>query len=228
MFDTEYLPTVMKKEGVTTPGELELILQKNGSSIESVRTVFRNRELARQFLQTKSVVHDGFDRPDILKYYQDHRKDYAIPAKAKWEQIQIKFAKQKGGKPAAKKKLDEVLERLEAGDVFAVVARKYSDGPTASKGGLWGFMTRGSYKVPEIDKAIFEQPVGEIGAPIETKTSFDIIRVIDRTEAGYKLFETVYDDIKNQLKAAASQRRMAELVKGLHENATIETFDDEP
>jgi parvulin-like peptidyl-prolyl isomerase len=227
MFNTEYLPTVMKKQGVTTQGELELMLEKSGSSIESVRTIFRNRELANQYLQTKSVVHDGFDRPDILKYYHDHRKDYAIPAQAKWEQIQIKFANQRGGKPAAKKKLDEVLERLEAGDVFAVVAKKYSDGPTASKGGLWGYTTRGSYKAPEVDKAIFEQPVGEIGPPIETKTSFDIIRVIDRTDAGYKLFETVYDDIKNHLKATASQRRRAELVKELHENATIETFDDE-
>jgi parvulin-like peptidyl-prolyl isomerase len=227
-FDTEYLPAEMKRLGVTTPGELELILQKNGSSIESVRAIFRNRELAREYQRSKSVVHDGFDRPDILKYYHDHREDYAIPAQAKWEQIQIKFAKQRGGKSAAKKKLDEVLERLEAGDVFAVVAKKYSDGPTASKGGLWGFTTRGSYKAPEIDKAIFEQPVGEIGPPIETKASFDIIRVIDRTDAGYKLFETVYDDIKNHLKAAASQRRMAELVKELHENATIETFDDEP
>jgi parvulin-like peptidyl-prolyl isomerase len=227
-FNTEYLPGEMKKLGVTTPGELELILQKSGSSIESVRTVFRNRELAREYLRSKGAVHDGFDRPDILKYYQDHHEDYAIPAKAKWEQIQIKFGKQRDGKSAAKKKLDEVLERLEAGDVFAVVAKKYSDGPTASKGGLWGYMTRGTYKAPEIDKAIFEQPVGEIGPPIETKTSFDIIRVIDRTDAGYKLFETVYDDIKNHLKAVAGNRRQAELVKQLHENATIETFDDEP
>jgi parvulin-like peptidyl-prolyl isomerase len=227
-FNTDYLPQEMKRLGVTTPGELELILQKSGSSLEAVRTTFRNREMAREYQRSKSVVHDGFDRPDILKYYHEHHEDYAITATAKWEHIQIKFAKQRGGKAGAKKKLDEVLERLEAGDVFAVVAEKYSDGPTASKGGLWGWTTRGSYKAPEIDEAIFEQPVGEIGPPIETKTSFDIIRVIERIPAGYKQFEVVHDEIKNQLKSTAGNRRMAEVIKELHENATIETFGDEP
>jgi parvulin-like peptidyl-prolyl isomerase len=224
IFNNEYLPGVMKQNGVTTQGELELILQKSGSSVESVRTVFRNRELARQFLQTKQVVHDGFDRPDILKYYREHLEDYAVTGKAKWEHIQIKFDPKKGGKPGAQERLNAVLSRLEAKEVFAVVAKELSEGPTASKGGLWGWTTQGSYKAPEIDKAVFEQPEGEIGPPIETKTSFDIVRVIERIPAHYKSFDEVYDEIKNHLKTTASDRRSKELLKELNENATIERF----
>jgi parvulin-like peptidyl-prolyl isomerase len=228
IFDNEYLPTVMKKEGVTTPGELELILQKSGSSIESVRTVFRNREMARQYLATKGAVHDGFDRPDILKYYRQHLEDYAVAGRAKWEHIQIRFDPRKGGKAGAQKRLDAVLERLEVGEVFAVVAKDLSEGPTASKGGDCGWITKGSHRIPEIDKAIFEQPEGEIGAPIETRTSFDIVRVIERIPAHYKSFEAVYDDIKNHLKTAANNRRSDELLKELREGATVERFGGEP
>jgi parvulin-like peptidyl-prolyl isomerase len=175
----------------------------------------------------KAMAHDGFDRPDILKYYQAHQKDYAVTAKAKWEQIQIKFTKN-GGKAGARKKADEILKRLEDGEVFAVVAKECSNGVTAAKGGLWGWTEQGSLKTKEIEDAVFEQPIGQIGQPVETPTSIDIIRVIDRTDAGYQPFETVQDQIKTHLKNAAFQKRVVDLMKELNENATIEKLTDEP
>jgi parvulin-like peptidyl-prolyl isomerase len=225
VFDTEDLPAAIKKAGVTTTAELEQKLQAQGSSIDALRTASRNRQLAQQYLGTKAASNIGYDRPDVLKYYQDNLKSYAITAKAKWEQIQLKFDKN-GGKEGARKKAEEVLQRLDAGEVFAVVAKECSNGPTASKGGLWPRTEQGSIKAQEVDEALFELPIAEISEPIETKTSFDIIRVIDRTPAGYERFEDVQEDIKNQLKTTIFQRRVTELLKELTEKANIEKFTD--
>lgn len=225
IFDTEDLPAAMKKEGVATTAELETKLQARGSSIDSLRTASRNRQLAQQYLGTKAASHVGYDRPDVLKHYQDHLKDYAVTGKAKWEQIQLKFA-QNGGKEEALKKAEEIRKRLNDGEIFAVVAKECSNGPTASKGGLWKWTEQGSIKAKEVDAALFELPVGEISQPIETQTSIEIIRVTDRTPAGHQPFEDVQDEIKNQLKAANFQRRVNELLKDLTEKASIEKFTD--
>lgn len=225
IFDTEDLPAAMKKEGVATTAELEQKLQARGSSIDSLRSSSRNRQLAQQYLGTKAASNIGYDRPDVLKYYQDHLKDYAVTGKVKWEQIQLKFA-QNGGKEGALTKANEICKRLDDGEIFAVVAKECSNGPTASKGGLWKWTEQGSIKAKEVDAVLFELPVGEISQPIETQTSIEIIRVTDRTRAGHQPFEDVQDEIKNQLKAANFQRRVNELLKDLIEKASIEKFTD--
>jgi len=225
VFEREFLPTEIKNAKLHTRGELELQLQKQGSSIEALRASFRNRELARVSIGNKATVRDGFDRPDVLAYYKEHLEDYAIPAKARWEQIQLKFSRHHG-KAKTGKKAEEILERLEKGEEFPAIAKECSDGPTASKGGQWAWTTQGSLNDTSIDEAIFKQPVGEIGPPIETANSINIIHVVERTEAAYQEFEEVQEDIKNYLKTSLSQKQIGDFIKQLRENATIERFTD--
>jgi parvulin-like peptidyl-prolyl isomerase len=224
-FDAEVLPKLLKDKGYASAVELERELEKQGSSIEILRSMNRNRQLAQQYMGMQMKAHDAIDVPEIREYYQKHREDYAIVAKAKWEEIQLQFSRH-GGKEKTRKLAEEILTRLDDGDVFAVVAKECSDGPTKSSGGLWRWTTQGSIKSKEIDKALFEQPVGKIGVPIETADGIEIIRVIDRSDAGYERFEDVQDDIRNHLKTAQFQRRVNELLKELTENATIEKFTD--
>ncbi len=225
VFDNEDLPLALKKAGVNTATELEQKLQAQGSSIESLRAASRNRQLAQQYLGKEAALNLGYDRPDIRKYYEENKESYAITAKVKWEQIQLRFNKH-GGKEGALKKAEEIRKQLDAGEVFAVLASKCSNGPTASNGGLWSWTVQGSIKAKEIDQALFELPIGEISDPIETQTSVEIVRVLDRTEAGYERFEDVQEDIKNHLKMTLFQERVNALMKDLKEKANIEDFTD--
>jgi hypothetical protein len=225
-FNTEYLPLAIKHAGVTTESEFEEALHKQGSSIDVLRSQFRNRELEKQYLGSKALPKSGFDRPEVLKYYQEHKEDYRIRAQAKWEQIRLSYSKN-GGKERARKKAEEILERLENDEEFAAIARECSDGPRASsKGGLRGWTVEGSLKDKEIERALFEQPVGEIGPPIETEDSIDIVRVIDRDPSSYEAFPAVEDDIRTTLKNNLWQKASRALVNDLRKNATIETFID--
>jgi|GEM_PF-5390872 len=225
-FNSEFLPNSVKQAGVTTEAELEQKLLKQGSSIEVLRTQFRNRELGQQYLGAKALPKNGFDRPDILKYYQEHKKKYFIPAQAKWEHIRISYAKN-GGKEGASKIADKIIERLENDEDFSAIARECSNGPTASsKGGLRGWTTQGTLKEKEVEQALYAQPVGEIGPPIETQDSFEIIRVIERIPSGYQPFEMVQEDIKSTIKQNLWQKATKALIQDLKEKATIESFID--
>ncbi len=226
-FNIDGLPHAMKQAGGhESEAEFEEKLQMSGSSIEVLRVQFRNKELAQQYLGSKALPKTGFDRPDVLKYYQEHKEDYAIRAQAKWEQIRLSYFKN-GGKEGARKMAEAIVERLENGEEFAAIARECSDGPTAaSRGGVRGWTTEGTLKDKEIEQALYEQPVGEIGRPIETQDSLEIVRVIERIPSGYQPFEMVQEDIKTTIKNNLWQKATKALIKDLKDQATIETFID--
>ena len=221
MFNKEVLPAVMKERGFLSEAEFEKALRANGSSIEVLRTKNRNREFAQQYIGAKVMPKTGFDRPDLLKYYKEHKEDYAIAAQAKWEQIHLAFSKN-GGKDKTRQKADEIIKRLENGEGFGAIARECSNGPNAvSKGGARGWTTRGTLANDALNEALFELPLDEISSPIESQDGIDVVRVVDRTEAGYKPFSAVQEDIKAHLKNEEWTKASKSLFKDLTEKATI-------
>ena len=219
------LNDTMKKLKVSTIGELEAQLRKSGSSIEVLQTSFRNKHLAQQYLSSKAMPVDGFDRPDLLEHWKGNPDTYAVAAEVKWRQIHLQCALH-GGKPATKKLAQTVCDRLENGEDFATLARELSDGATKSNDGYWDWTKTGSLKSKELDQLLFEMPIGEEIAMLEGPDVIDIVMVLDRHEAGYKAFESVQADIKLELKSNEFKRTVQNLFDDLAEKATIETYTD--
>lgn len=219
------LDSTMKKMKVSTRGELEAKLHKSGSSIDVLRTGFINRHLAQQYLSSRAMPVSGFDRPDLLEHWKDNPGTYAVPAEVKWRQIQLRYA-QHGGKPATKNLADQICNRLENGEDFATLATEFSDGVTKADGGFWDWTTERSLKSKELDQLLFEMPVGDEIAVLETPDTIEIVMVIDRHLAGYKAFESVQADIKLKLKTKEFTRAVQSLLKELAEKSTIELFID--
>jgi peptidyl-prolyl cis-trans isomerase SurA len=57
---------------------------------------------------------------------------------------------------------------------FAALARQYSDGPTAPRGGELGQWTRGRM-VPAFDRAVVALKVGQVSGAVETPFGFHVI-----------------------------------------------------
>ncbi len=107
------------------------------------------------------------------------------------------------------------LERLNAGEEFAIVAAELSqDSFTAYKGGDLGWVTQEQLQ-EVIGEAVFNLPVGEISGPIETETGWYIVKVYDRQEV-----PTTDSDKESQ-----RQRQFSELVSQWRDEADV-TIDD--
>lgn len=220
-FDEE-LREKLKTMGMSTKGEFEIHLRRAGSSLEVYKTNYRNQRLAQQYLQSRAThKQSGFDRPDMIEHWKGNPEKYAIPARAKWQQIRLTYSRH-GGKSKTHKLAEEIKTALENGGDFGDLARQHSDGATASNGGMWDWTNAGSLASKEIDQALFELPVGEEFAMIESKEGINIVVVLDRQLAGTMAFESVQTDIKNELKAASQVRFIKELLAELRDNATIE------
>ena len=116
----------LKRElNVNTKHELEIEVNKQGTSLANLRNAFANQRLAREYLALKSKNGQKIGRQELVNYYQNNLDDYAIAGAVKWQQIVISRTGP-GGDQAASKKLDQAIDDLKRDVDFANVARQYT------------------------------------------------------------------------------------------------------
>ena len=218
----------MKKQSKSrSKAELQTKLAEHGLSLASQRDKFANQQMAAFYFQSKAKKKTIIGRREMMSYYEQHLDEYAIPARARWQEIQISFRKH-GGRDAALKVLEEVHSDLRERRDFGEVAKTYSDGTSAKRGGVWDWTVSGSLTNEKIDNAIFQLPVGQISQVFESENDFRVIKVVQRENARWKPFEKLQDEIREKLKVEARKQAANKLLDDLMAKATIVTmFDDE-
>jgi hypothetical protein len=99
---------------------------------------------------------------------------------------------------AARERVDAVADQLQGTANFAALAATSSEDPgSAGNGGDLGCAPQGSY-IEAFDAAVWSQPVGEVGEPVETDFGYHLILV---TKRGQLTFE----DLRDQLSAAVEE-----------------------
>lgn len=75
-------------------------------------------------------------------------------------------------------KARDILSQLKAGADFRELAKKYSIGPSAAKGGDLGYFNKGDFQ-PEFEAVILKLQVGEISGVVESKAGYHIFKRIE-------------------------------------------------
>ena len=221
LFDRE-IEKLKRELKVSTRTELELELNKKGTTLQNVKDNFATERLAMEYIVLKSEKPEPIDRLDLVAYYKEHVDEYAVPAKVKWEQIQASFGPERS-KSEAKKQIDAARKELDSGVTFDQVAKKYSDGPTAKTGGERDWMEAGNLTDTKLEKKLFELPLGEISPPHEGPSEWQIVRIVERQKAGRTPFGEVQDEIRKKIEDGQNKNRPKKLFEQLFSEAIIES-----
>jgi parvulin-like peptidyl-prolyl isomerase len=213
----------LKKDlNVTNKTELELELNKKGTTLQNVKDNFALERLSVEFLVAKSEKPDPIERPDLVAYYQSNTDKFSVEAKVKWQQLQVSITPETN-KSAARAKLDQALAELNHGVSFDKVAKKYSDGPTAKEGGAWDWMEAGNLADEKLEKKLFTMSLNQLSETHEGRDALSVVRVIDRKEAGRQPFKEVQEEIRSIMTEEQNKNRPKKLLKELFTQAVIET-----
>jgi parvulin-like peptidyl-prolyl isomerase len=210
---------------VSTKTELELKLNEQGTTLDAVKEDFITQQLAVEYVKSHIERPRPIGRPDLVSYYQSHLDDYKIPAKVRWQQVQVSW-NGKTSQPQARTRIQQAHGALERGQPFELVAKQFSDGPTATSGGEWDWTSRGALAEQKLEDAIFELPIGQLSPVIEGKTAFHIVQVVDRQAESRTPFGDVQDDIAKKLEQSLQQNLPQQFVQQLFDEAIIETAYD--
>ncbi|GGM00740.1 peptidylprolyl isomerase [Pseudomonas asuensis] len=74
---------------------------------------------------------------------------------------------------------DSLKKRLEKGEAFDVLAKKFSICPSGKRGGDLGEVKPGQM-VRVIDQVIFKKSVGDIHGPVKSKFGYHLVKVYYR------------------------------------------------
>jgi parvulin-like peptidyl-prolyl isomerase len=121
---------------------------------------------------------------------------------------------------ATQEQADDVKARIARGEDFAAVAKAVStDTQSAQQGGELGCnINQDTGFVPEFLLAVFNQPVGEVGPPVQTQFGFHVIKVTKRDIPPY---DQVKDRARQRL-ADSGQEKLLSWLQDTVSKAKIE------
>ncbi|HSF47420.1 MAG TPA: peptidylprolyl isomerase, partial [Burkholderiales bacterium] len=125
----------------------------------------------------------------------------------------------------ARNRLLQLKERIEHGGDFGELARLHSEDPSASNGGVLGWITAGE-TVPEFERAMSALAINEVSDPVQTPFGWHLIQVMERRT------QDVTGERQRQVARQAIRTRKAdeayqEWVRQLRDRAYVEVRLDE-
>jgi peptidyl-prolyl cis-trans isomerase SurA len=121
----------------------------------------------------------------------------------------------------AEAKANDLLKQIRGGASFEDVAKKNSDGPSASQGGDLGVFKRGSL-AKELEDKTFAMKAGDVTDVIRTKQGYVILKVTGHQVAGIPALKDVEPRIQDALYYQQLQPALRAYLTKLRENAYID------
>ena len=208
-FETE-VPELRKQYKVEELTDLDAALREKGSSLALRQREFMDAMLGHLYIRSKVEREPTVTVAEINEYYELHTDDYQRPARARWEQLSVRFDKFPDQK-AAHAAIWEMGREAYFGGSMQAVARQSSQEPFASRGGLHEWTSKGALASDPIDQQVFSIPLNAMSEIIEDQDGYHIIRVLDRQDAGITPVSEVQDSIRGIIrkeKIAESQRQV--------------------
>jgi parvulin-like peptidyl-prolyl isomerase len=201
----------------------EKIDDKDPVSTNSVRDQLTLLKVVDREVRSGVMVAD----PEMKRYYQEHRDRFALPEEYTLSQILIK-PRSPDEVADARAKGREVTALLKQGESFEDLALRYSDGPTASRGGRLGLVRQGEL-LPAIERGVSNLVPGGISDIIESPEGLHIVRLDDKKPKQFRPFEEVRQEIQALVFQQKSEDMFQSWLADLKNKAYIEIkFDSAP
>jgi peptidyl-prolyl cis-trans isomerase D len=138
---------------------------------------------------------------ELEKLFAEKKDEFTTPEQRHARHILIKVNEDDDPETvkSRKKQAEEILGMAIAGDDFAELAIRYSEGPSKDKGGDLGFFSKGQMVTP-FDEAVFSMDAGEVRGPVQTSFGFHIIKLEEVRVAATRSFAEVRDELTDILR----------------------------
>jgi len=215
------LDDIYKKNNITVE-QFKNMLVSEGSDFDDYKKDIRGQILISRVVQMQLGSVGALGEKSIRKYYKKNKKNFWIPEKMILSHIMFIEESDVSGeeRQLQKKKAEGILRRIQAGENFSELAKKYSDDVSAHSGGELGVVSHGTM-LAEFEKAAFDLKVGEVSNLVKTVNGFHIIKC-DNIIPGYtKEFKLVKSEIKKILSSEKREKRYQEWMSELKKKSFI-------
>lgn len=215
------------KSTMGTPQEWEQFMKDSNLTPEAVREqVERNlrTEAYRKTLTVKPVTE-----AQAKEFYDRNRETFKVPEQVHALLILLPVIEREGApsKAEAKRLADEARAKAVAGEDFGGLARRYSQDPSAQRGGDLGWVPRG-LMFPAAEEVAFAMKIGDVSPVLETPKGFTVLKVLDKKPESVRTFEEVKGPLMQDMSRLMARNVLEEKVNELSQAAEIVVADPRP
>lgn len=180
-------------------------------STEEIQTFYDNHKARYRTESMVKIRYLNFDSKayfsrveitdeEIEEYYETYPEKFKTPKTVDARHILITVDLEATPEKVeeTKNKALDILKKARAGNDFADLAKKYSEGPGSKMGGKLGPFRKEAMEKPFSDKA-FSMNVGEISEPVRTRYGWHIIKVEKINEASKRSLTEAEKEIRKTL-----------------------------
>jgi peptidyl-prolyl cis-trans isomerase C len=198
-------------------------LRQAGFTEESYTEDLKKRLSASLLIQQEISPTVSVSDTEVHEFYTANSARFKTPEQihARHILIKVKPDANEATKEVARKQISAILAKAKAGEDFAELAIKYSEGPTGPKGGDLGFFGRGQM-VPSFEEAAFALKPGEISDVVRTRFGFHIIKIDEHRAAAVVSEKDANARIRQYLVQTKTQQAVGEWTTKLREQGKVE------
>jgi peptidyl-prolyl cis-trans isomerase SurA len=208
----------IKKKYSMTEASFSESLKSEGFTYEEYKKRLREQiiisKLVNMEIRNKIIITDE----DLKKFVTENKEVLENTESYKIRQILLKKQNDTDNSTIEEKSA-ELLKKIEQGESFSELAKKYSEDPSAAAGGDLGLLKKSQLNKNFIDVLSSMKP-GDISKPFWTESGLHIIKLESRAEAKNK--DEVSEEARNMLKNKIFSERLNAWIKSLREKSFIE------
>ena len=160
---------------------------------------------------------------EVRAFYDEEKDIFRRPDLCHIEQIFARGGDTDEQREAARKRAEDALKRIQAGQRFEAVAKSLSDSPDAEKGGDLGAQPLDALP-PFYAEAVKKMTPGEVSGIIESEFGFHIIKLIDMQPGQEAQFDQVKSLIRDELLQRKATAPIKEFAQELLEKGDVQTY----
>ncbi|MFA5251735.1 MAG: peptidylprolyl isomerase [Phycisphaerae bacterium] len=212
----------------------ELALKQMGMDWRSFKEYQKKMILSQEYVRQLLPEHKPITHSEMVSCYAEMKHEFfAIPATITFRLIDIQIPKLEAAEPnqsrltQARELAGELIKRLNKGEDFGELARKYSHGHTASSGGLWPPVQPQSLAKPYDVLAVEAEKIlpGQIAGPIEAGEHIFIMKLEEKAPKNFTPLENVQKEVEAKITFDRRKKAADEFGTKLVQQAELNEMD---
>jgi peptidyl-prolyl cis-trans isomerase C len=200
-----------RKKGFMSDEVFKAYLEREGLTEEGIKELIGKQMLVQELMSKIVVEPSQMGEEALKKHYEKNTSRFIQPESVKLRLIST----------LDEKKVQEIYDKLDSGEDFAVVATNMSEDSYRVKGGDIGYIHKGRV-LPAIEEVAYALDIGELSKPFKADRVWYVIKIEDKKPERQIPFEEIKDKLKGELEAKKQQELKEKWIAELRSNAKIE------
>lgn len=213
----------MKNQQRWDDATFERYLASQGMSRQALRDNIKKQLLNQRIVGLVLGSRVQVSESELQDYYREKKASMTTVFELSAAHILLKLPPEPtvADESAVRHRANEIVGRLEAGESFDDLAKKYSEGPAAARGGRLGMVRKG-YLEPVLEKAFFTLEPNTYSQPVRSSFGYHVLTVFERRKIPLASFEQIAPQLTQELQKKRIDVELAQWVGTLKQKAFID------